>query len=360
MNEKSEIIHDYTFAKVLLWLLLVILSSAIQFLPVCIVPFILFSGDGEADFRIAIMYILAVFPIAACAAILSAIIKLVMLRAIIIKVNKHKRFYIASMALLLNSILIAFFMFFIAVGYGSVINIILLSVPFLILDAVIYVFFMERIFVSYIDRGMIIAIDGPLASGKGTLARALAAHFSLPHLDTGSLYRAVAHNMMREGYKFNNTAAAADIARHLNINGIIDADLRTAEVGAGASVVAAMPEVRKALFDFQRKFAANPKGAVLDGRDIGTVICPDADFKFFITARPEIRAERRLKELHAAGDNITLEELTKQIEERDYRDANRADAPLKPTETSIILDTSDMGIDEVIQKAVGIIDGTNK
>ena len=163
--------------------------------------------------------------------------------------------------------------------------------------------------------------------------------------------------MMREGYKFNNTAAAADIARHLNINGIIDADLRTAEVGAGASVVAAMPEVRKALFDFQRKFASNPKGAVLDGRDIGTVICPDADFKFFITARPEIRAMRRLKELHAAGDNITLEELTKQIEERDYRDANRADAPLKPTETSIILDTSDMGIDEVIQKAVGIVKG---
>ena len=207
---------------------------------------------------------------------------------------------------------------------------------------------------------MIIAIDGPLASGKGTLARALAAHFGLPHLDTGSLYRAVALSVLKSGKNPNDKYAAISAAQNLNMSGIIDADLRTAEVGAGASVVAAMPEVRKALFDFQRKFASNPKGAVLDGRDIGTVICPDANFKFFITARPEIRAERRLKELHAAGDNITLEELTKQIEERDYRDANRADAPLKPTETSIILDTSDMGIDEVIQKAVWIVDGTNK
>jgi cytidylate kinase len=202
---------------------------------------------------------------------------------------------------------------------------------------------------------MIIAIDGPLASGKGTLARALAAHFGLPHLDTGSIYRAVALSVLKSGKSPNDKEAAIGSAQNLDMSGIIDADLRTAEVGAGASIVAAIPEVRKALFDFQRKFASNPKGAVLDGRDIGTVICPDADFKFFITARPEIRAMRRLKELHAAGDNITLEELTKQIEERDYRDANRADAPLKPTETSIILDTSDMGIDEVIQKAVGIV-----
>ena len=203
---------------------------------------------------------------------------------------------------------------------------------------------------------MIIAIDGPLASGKGTLARALAAHFGLPHLDTGSIYRAVALSLIKSGKSPNDIDAAIIAAQNLDMSGIIDAELRTAEVGAGASVVAAIPEVRKALFDFQRNFAANPKGAVLDGRDIGTVICPDADFKFFITARPEIRAERRLKELHAAGDNITLPELTKQIEERDYRDANRADAPLKPTETSIILDTSDMGIDEVIAKSVRIVE----
>lgn len=203
---------------------------------------------------------------------------------------------------------------------------------------------------------MIIAIDGPLASGKGTLARALASHFGLPHLDTGSIYRATALVLIKKGIDPNNKEEAIKAAQNLDMSNIIDSELRTAQVGAGASVVAAIPEVRKALFDFQRNFAANPKGAVLDGRDIGTVICPDADFKFFVTARPEVRAMRRLKELHAAGDNITLEELTTQIIERDYRDANRADAPLKPTETSIMLDTSDLGIDEVIKKATGIIE----
>ncbi len=204
---------------------------------------------------------------------------------------------------------------------------------------------------------MIIAIDGPLASGKGTLARALALHFGLPHLDTGSIYRATALAVIKAGFEPNNKDAAIKEAKSLDMSNIIDSELRTAQVGAGASVVAAIPEVRKALFDFQRNFAANPKGAVLDGRDIGTVICPDADFKFFITARPEVRAMRRLKELHEAGDNITLEELTKQIEERDFRDANRADAPLKPTENSIILDTSDLAIEEVIKKAIGVIEG---
>lgn len=203
---------------------------------------------------------------------------------------------------------------------------------------------------------MIIAIDGPLASGKGTLARALAAHFGLPHLDTGSIYRATALALIKNNIDPNNKEEAIKAAQNLDMSNIIDSELRTAQVGAGASVVAAIPEVRKALFDFQRNFAANPKGSVLDGRDIGTVICPDADFKFFVTARPEVRAMRRLKELHAAGDNITLEELTAQIIERDYRDANRADAPLKPTETSIMLDTSDLGIDDVIKKAIGIIE----
>lgn len=203
---------------------------------------------------------------------------------------------------------------------------------------------------------MIIAIDGPLASGKGTLARALAAHYGLPHLDTGSLYRAVALRTIQNGAKPNDETAAINAAGNLDMNGIRDEELRTAEIGAGASVVAAMPLVRKALFDFQRSFAANPKGAVLDGRDIGTVICPDADFKFFVTARPEIRAQRRLKELHEKGEMIKIEELTAQIIERDHRDANRADAPLKPTETSIILDTSELGIDEVIAKAIDIIE----
>ena len=165
--------------------------------------------------------------------------------------------------------------------------------------------------------------------------RALALHFGLPHLDTGSIYRATALALIKNNIDPNDKEAAIKAAQNLDMSNIIDSELRTAQVGAGASVVAAIPEVRKALFDFQRNFASNPKGAVLDGRDIGTVICPDADFKFFVTARPEVRAQRRLKELHAAGDNITIEELTAQIIERDYRDANRADAPLKPTETSI-------------------------
>lgn len=203
---------------------------------------------------------------------------------------------------------------------------------------------------------MIIAIDGPLASGKGTLARALAAHFKLKHLDTGSLYRAVALNVINSGESPTNQDAAINAAQNLDMSNIKDQDLRTAEVGAGASVVAAMPLVRKALFDFQRNFAANPEGAVLDGRDIGTVICPDADFKLFVTARPEIRAQRRLKELHEKGENISLEELTAQIIERDFRDANRADAPLKPTENSIMLDTSELSIEEVIANAIAIID----
>lgn len=203
---------------------------------------------------------------------------------------------------------------------------------------------------------MIIAIDGPLASGKGTLARALALHFGLPHLDTGSIYRATALALIKNGIDPNNKEEAIKAAQNLDMSNIVDAELRTAQVGQGASIVAAILEVRNALFDFQRNFAANPKGAVLDGRDIGTVICPDADFKFFVTARPEIRAQRRLKELQDAGEEITLEELTQQIIERDHRDANRAEAPLKPTKTSIMLDTSDLGIDEVIQKAIEIIE----
>lgn len=205
---------------------------------------------------------------------------------------------------------------------------------------------------------MIIAIDGPLASGKGTLSRALATHFEIPHLDTGSIYRATALALIKNGIDPYNKAEAIKAAQNLDMAGIIDSDLRTAQVGQGASIVAAIPEVRKALFEFQRNFAANPKGAVLDGRDIGTIICPDADFKFFVTARPEIRAQRRLSELQVLGENITIEELTKQIIERDTRDAERADAPLRPTETSIMLDTSDLGIDEVIKKAINYIEAS--
>lgn len=203
---------------------------------------------------------------------------------------------------------------------------------------------------------MIIAIDGPLASGKGTLARLLASHYKLPHLDTGSIYRATALTLIKFGHLPEDEAKAVEAAQNLDMSNVIDAQLRTAEVGAVASKVAAIPAVRKALFEFQRKFATQEGGAVLDGRDIGTVICPEADFKFFVTASAEVRAQRRLKELHALGEDITLEELIEQIKERDERDANRKDAPLKPADDSIILDTSELSIGQVLEEAIKTID----
>lgn len=202
---------------------------------------------------------------------------------------------------------------------------------------------------------MIIAIDGPLASGKGTLARALAAHYGLPHLDTGALYRATALRLINNNIEPNNEIEAVKAAKSLDLSLLEDPDLRTAKAGSGASVVAAMPEVRKALFDFQVNFANQKNGAVLDGRDIGTVICPNADFKFYVTASPEVRAGRRLKELHEKGEKITLEELVAQIKERDTRDASRDYAPLLKAADAIELDTTELAISAVIQKAIEII-----
>lgn len=202
---------------------------------------------------------------------------------------------------------------------------------------------------------MIIAIDGPLASGKGTLARALARHYCLPHLDTGALYRATALKLINNGFEPNNEIEAVKAAKSLDLSLLENPDLRSARAGAGASVVAAMPEVRKALFDFQVNFANQKNGAVLDGRDIGTVICPNADFKFYVTASPEVRAGRRLKELHEKGENITLEELVAQIKERDTRDASRDYAPLLKAADAIELDTTSLAINAVIEKAIGFI-----
>ena len=202
---------------------------------------------------------------------------------------------------------------------------------------------------------MIIAIDGPLASGKGTLARALAKHYGLPHLDTGALYRATALKLINNNIEPNNEIEAVKAAKSLDLSLLEDPDLRTAKAGAGASVVAAMPEVRKALFDFQVNFANQKNGAVLDGRDIGTAICPNADFKFYVTASAEVRAARRLKELHENGEKITLEELVAQIKERDTRDASRDYAPLLKAADAIELDTTELDIRAVIQKAIGII-----
>ena len=206
---------------------------------------------------------------------------------------------------------------------------------------------------------MIIAIDGPLASGKGTLAKALAKHYGLPHLDTGALYRATALKLINNGIEPNNEIEAVKAAQSLDLSLLENPDLRSAKTGVGASVVAAMPEVRKALYDFQVNFANQEGGAVLDGRDIGTVICPNADYKFFVVADPRERAERRHKELHEKGEKITLEELVAQIKERDTRDASRDYAPLLKATDAIELDTTDLAISAVIQKAIDII-GDNK
>jgi cytidylate kinase len=202
---------------------------------------------------------------------------------------------------------------------------------------------------------MIIAVDGTLASGKGTVARGLARTFGLAHLDTGALYRAVAVELLKAGADPGDTEAAADAAKTLDPQRIDQAAIRTAEAGAAASVVAAQPAVRAALFDLQRRFAEQPGGAVLDGRDIGTVVCPDADVKFYIDAEPRVRAERRWRELVASGDTVRLEDIARQLAERDQRDASRETAPLMRAEDAVLLDTTHLSIDATLAEAVRII-----
>ncbi len=203
---------------------------------------------------------------------------------------------------------------------------------------------------------MLIAVDGPLASGKGTIARALAARFDLPHLDTGGLYRAVALSLLDAGEDPQDARAAERAARALDVDGIDEARIRTAEAGAAASVVAALPAVRAALLKRQRAFAARPGGAVLDGRDIGTVICPDADVKLFVTASEDVRAGRRHAELVSRGQEIDYDAVLAQLRERDGRDAARADAPMLAAEDAVLLDTSDMTIGEAIAAAVEMVE----
>lgn len=203
---------------------------------------------------------------------------------------------------------------------------------------------------------LVLAIDGPAASGKGTLARRLSAHYGLPHLDTGLLYRATARALLDRGQNLNDNALAAAAAAELEAGALDENQLRGAQMGEAASVVAAIPEVRAALIDLQRRFAARPGGAVLDGRDIGTVICPQATVKLYVTASPEVRAERRRRELAAKGDESDFETVLADIQRRDARDAGRADAPLKPADDAVILDTSEMGIDEALSSAIAIVE----
>lgn len=202
---------------------------------------------------------------------------------------------------------------------------------------------------------MIIAIDGPAASGKGTLAKRIAAHFGYQVLDTGLLYRAVARDLLAKDISLEDGDAAAWAAKSLDPTTLDDPTLRLASVGEAASVVARIPAVRAALLDFQRDFAAQAPGAVLDGRDIGTVVCPDADVKLFITAAVEIRARRRHEELKKRGEPITYETILEQIRARDARDTGRADAPMIVAPDALLLDTTDLDIEAAFDAAVGLI-----
>lgn len=204
-------------------------------------------------------------------------------------------------------------------------------------------------------RGFVIAVDGPAASGKGTIAGGLSLAFGLPHLDTGLLYRAVALRVLAAGGDLDSNADAATAARGLDLASLDPAVLTTAEAGAAASRVAVHAAVRDALLRLQRDFAADPAGAVLDGRDIGTVIAPDAAAKLYVTASPEIRAERRWRQASATGDPISLETMLADIRRRDERDAERATAPMVMADDAVLLDTTEMDISTAADEARRIV-----
>lgn len=193
-----------------------------------------------------------------------------------------------------------------------------------------------------------VAIDGPAAAGKGTISKAVAAHFGFAHLDTGLLYRAVGRRTLLG-------VDPVEAAQTLTAEDLDQGDLRTAEIAQSASKVAVIPEVRAALVDFQRAFARRAGGAVLDGRDIGTVICPHAEVKLFVTASAEVRAERRFLELQAKGADVTRDQVLADVKERDARDAERSTAPMKPAEDAVMLDTTDLSIEAALNQALAAI-----
>ena len=203
---------------------------------------------------------------------------------------------------------------------------------------------------------MIIAIDGPAASGKGTLARRLAAHYGYRHLDTGLIYRAVAYSLISRGVDLHDRAAAISAARALDPEILENPTLKSHEVGNAASIVSAIPEVRAALVEFQRQFASQPPGAVLDGRDIGTVICPNAEVKIFVVADPKVRAHRRALEAQAGGEAADEVAILEDLLKRDERDRNRSVSPLKPAEDAYLLDNSHLDIEGGVRAAIDIVE----
>jgi CMP/dCMP kinase len=203
---------------------------------------------------------------------------------------------------------------------------------------------------------LLIAIDGPAASGKGTLARRLADYYHLPHLDTGLTYRAVAHRLLIHGLPLDNASAAATAARQIDLSNLDKHALSAHAVGDAASRVAVISEVRRILVEKQRAFARQSGGAVLDGRDIGTVVCPDADVKLYITASPEVRAGRRVRDIEGRGGQADHAAILADIVKRDERDMGRADSPLRPAPDAHLLDTSNMSIEAAFQAARTIID----
>ncbi len=200
-----------------------------------------------------------------------------------------------------------------------------------------------------------IAIDGPAASGKGTLAKRIAAHYGLACLDTGLLYRAVGRDVLEAGRSLEDEQAAAAAARALDPATLDDPGLRLPDMGDAASVVAKFASVRAALLDFQRDVAAQEPGAVLDGRDIATVVLPDADVKIFVTADVEVRARRRHQEQVARGEPVSFERTLETIRDRDARDMGRKDAPLRQADRAVLLDTTRLGIEEALQAALDIV-----
>jgi cytidylate kinase len=203
---------------------------------------------------------------------------------------------------------------------------------------------------------MIIAIDGPAASGKGTLGKRLAAHYRYRHLDTGVIYRAVAKLMLDGGFDLADEARAQAVARALDPEIFGHPELKSQRVGEAASVISALPSVREALVAFQRSFAEGPPGAVLDGRDIGTVICPQADVKIFVVADPQVRARRRTLEAKARGEDADEALVLADILKRDERDRNRPVAPLVAAKDAVLLDNSQLDIQEGVRAAIAIVE----